>query len=104
MRRRKPGFPNNNANRNEDDARFPVRNEIPDSANVRANQAPGADVPISSVQNERESRQQQLNLGKEIIKSWGLGMKHANFFSPQVALSLSESSAASSSWQPSSPP
>ena len=62
MRRRKPN--NNNANIDtDDDARFPVRNEIPNSANVRANDVPGANVPVSSVQNERESRQQQLNLG-----------------------------------------
>lgn len=45
-------------------ARFPVSNEIPDSANVQANQAPGADEPpVSSVKTEREARQQQLNLG-----------------------------------------
>lgn len=66
-RRRKPSFNNNNNNNNAGDvndlARFPVNNEIPDSANVQSNQAPGANVPVSSVQNERESRQQQLNLG-----------------------------------------
>jgi len=45
------------------DPRFPINNEIPDSANVRANQGPKADVPVSAVQNESKSRTQQLNLG-----------------------------------------
>ena len=41
---------------------FPIDNEILD-ANVQANPGQGADVPLS-VQNNRENRQQQLNLGK----------------------------------------
>ncbi len=48
-------------NRNEP-ARVPIDNEIPDSVNVQANLAPGANVP-GAVENEHESRQ-QLNLGK----------------------------------------
>ena len=46
------------------DPRFPINNEIPDSANVQANEGPNADVPLSAIQNESKSRQQQLNLGK----------------------------------------
>ena len=42
----------------------PIDNEIPDSANVQANEGPNADVPLSAIQNESKSRQQQLNLGK----------------------------------------
>merc|ERR1711976_1064912 len=45
------------------DPRFPINNEIPDSANVQANEGPNADVPLSAIQNESKSRQQQLNLG-----------------------------------------
>jgi len=48
-------------NKNEP-AREPIDNEIPDSVNVRANLAPGANVP-GAVENEHESRH-QLNLGK----------------------------------------
>ena len=44
-------------------ARPPIDNEIPDSANVQSNPGPGANVP-NSVENQRESRQAQLNLGK----------------------------------------
>lgn len=54
-----------NDNNSGADPRFPIRNEIPDSANVQANQVPRADVPVSAVQNERESRTQQLNLGND---------------------------------------
>jgi hypothetical protein len=43
-------------------ARFPIDNEIPDSVNVQANQPPDVSVP-GSVENSREARQQQLNLG-----------------------------------------
>ena len=44
---------------------FPeINNEIPDAA-VQANPGQEADVPLS-VQNNRETRQQQLNLGKHI--------------------------------------
>ena len=58
MRRKKPiADPN-------PDPRFPINNEIPDSANVQANEGPNADVPLSAIQNESKSRQQQLNLGK----------------------------------------
>ena len=69
IRRKKPFFAISDlgtAEENESnvDPRFPIRNEIPDSANVQANQGPKADVPVSAVQNERESRTQQLNLGK----------------------------------------
>jgi len=42
--------------------RFPIDNEIPDSVNVQANQPPDVSVP-GSVENSRESRQQQLNIG-----------------------------------------
>lgn len=60
-----PGtFDNDNSGSPGADPRFPIRNEIPDSANVQANQVPRADVPVSAVQNERESRTQQLNLGE----------------------------------------
>ena len=47
-------------NKNEP-AREPIDNEIPDSVNVQANLAPGANVP-GAVENENESRH-QLNLG-----------------------------------------
>lgn len=48
------------------DPRFPIRNEIPDSVNVQANEGPRIDVPpVSAVQNERESGYQQLNVGKK---------------------------------------
>ena len=57
--RRKPRPPESNP-----DPRFPINNEIPDSANVQANEGPKADVPVIAVQNESKSRQQQLNLGK----------------------------------------
>jgi hypothetical protein len=53
-------------NKNEP-AREPISNEIPDSVNVRANLAPGANVP-GAVENESDSRH-QLNLGKhDLIK------------------------------------
>ena len=61
--RRKPFFGAGIPSESNADPRFPIKNEIPDSANVQANQGPRADVPVSSVQNERESRTQQLNLG-----------------------------------------
>jgi hypothetical protein len=51
-------------NRNEP-ARVPIDNEIPDSVNVQANLAPGANVP-GAVENEHESRQ-QLNLGIRLL-------------------------------------
>ena len=46
-------------------ARPPIDNEIPDSANVQ-NSPAGADVP-TPVENESETRQAQLNLGKTIF-------------------------------------
>ena len=46
-------------------ARPPIDNEIPDSANVQ-NSPAGANVP-TPVENESESRQAQLNLGKTIL-------------------------------------
>ena len=65
--RRKPGFRPLDETSNPD-PRFPIKNEIPDSANVRANQGPRADVPpVSAVQNERDFLgANQLNLGKNI--------------------------------------
>ena len=65
--RRKPGFRPGLLDENSNpDPRFPIKNEIPDSANVRANQGPRADVPpVSAVQNERDARANQLNLGEE---------------------------------------
>jgi len=61
--RRKPGFRPLDETSNPD-PRFPIKNEIPDSANVRANQGPRADVPpVSAVQNERDARANSLNLG-----------------------------------------
>ena len=71
IRRKKPVFgpnfePDLVANNNPD-PRFPIRNEIPDSANVQANEGPRADVPpVSAVQNDRESGFQQLNVGKNL--------------------------------------
>ena len=54
-----------NKNKNEPEpAREPIDNEIPDSVNVQANLAPGANVP-GAVENENESRH-QLNLGISI--------------------------------------
>ena len=66
--RRKPGFRPLDETSNPD-PRFPIKNEIPDSANVRANQGPRADVPpVSAVQNERDFLgANQLNLGKTIF-------------------------------------
>ena len=66
--RRKPGFRPLDETSNPD-PRFPIKNEIPDSANVRANQGPRADVPpVSAVQNERDFLgANQLNLGKNIF-------------------------------------
>merc|ERR1719266_2743889 len=69
IRRKKPLFPPNfepdvNSAGSNPDPRFPIRNEIPDSANVQANEGPRADVPpVSAVQNDRESSYQQLNVG-----------------------------------------
>ena len=65
--RRKPGFrPGLLEENSNPDPRFPIKNEIPDSANVQANQGPRADVPpVSAVQNERDARANQLNLGEE---------------------------------------
>jgi len=66
---KKPLFPPNfepdvNSAGSNPDPRFPIRNEIPDSANVQANEGPRADVPpVSAVQNDRESSYQQLNVG-----------------------------------------
>ena len=57
-------------NRNEP-ARVPIDNEIPDSVNVQANLAPGANVP-GAVENEHESRQ-QLNLGTVKLGYYELG-------------------------------
>ena len=74
IRRKKPVFgpnfePDLVANNNPD-PRFPIRNEIPDSANVQANEGPRADVPpVSAVQNDRESGFQQLNVGKNLYKN-----------------------------------
>ena len=65
--RRKPGFRPLDETSNPD-PRFPIKNEIPDSANVRANQGPRADVPpVSAVQNERDFLgANQLNLGNGV--------------------------------------
>ena len=67
--RRKPGFRPGLLDENSNpDPRFPIKNEIPDSANVRANQGPRADVPpVSAVQNERDARANQLNLGENFL-------------------------------------
>ena len=65
--RRKPGFRPLDETSNPD-PRFPIKNEIPDSANVRANQGPRADVPpVSAVQNERDARANSLNLGMKPV-------------------------------------
>ena len=100
--RRKPGF-RPLEEQNNPDPRFPIKNEIPDSANVRANQGPRADVPpVSAVQNERDARANQLNLGKFSLLA-KLSSFHLTGFSFQVALLLWEYLAVLSFWLPSLP-
>ena len=64
IRRKKPIF---NANSNfeaDSNPRSPIRNEIPDSANVQSNTRIRADEPSSSIQNGWDKSTHQLNLGK----------------------------------------
>ena len=108
--RRKPGFRPLDETSNPD-PRFPIKNEIPDSANVRANQGPRADVPpVSAVQNERDARANSLNLGMKPV-FFQLFFSFSKlfsfilmiFFSSQVALLLWEYLAVLSFWLPLSP-
>ena len=90
--RRKPFFAagagqaNSENNNNNPDPRFPIRNEIPDSANVRADLGPEVNVPVGAVQNGREARTQQLNLGEKSTFSYLVDNFKDNFKLFQVAL------------------
>lgn len=99
--RRKPGFRPLDETSNPD-PRFPIKNEIPDSANVRANQGPRADVPpVSAVQNERDFLgANQLNLGKNIFFFFSKLSSFILIFIAQVALLLWEYLAVLSFWLP----